>query len=190
MLPEVSRSAIRRTPSRRSYASPRRQASATFSATGFGAASRDHRAVVIRRTRATIPARRAVVAAASLMLAAYNWWGAAKFSVVSARGSAQPSARIAVVGLFDVNACGCDDDPAGHAMTANTKSMLLLAMTLVTGFSLGLFADATLVRGRREQPGNSVARRVSSRNGRRDPATQRRSARLYSPSTRERGATE
>jgi hypothetical protein len=36
-------------------------------------------------------------------------------------------------------------------MTASTKSMLLLAMTLVTGFSLGLFADATLVRGRRER---------------------------------------
>ena len=33
-------------------------------------------------------------------------------------------------------------------MTANTKSMLLLAMTLVTGFALGLFADASLVRGR------------------------------------------
>ena len=36
-------------------------------------------------------------------------------------------------------------------MTANTKSMLLLALTLFTGFALGLFADATLVRGRRER---------------------------------------
>ena len=36
-------------------------------------------------------------------------------------------------------------------MTANTKSMLLLALTLFTGFTLGLFADATLVRGRRER---------------------------------------
>jgi hypothetical protein len=36
-------------------------------------------------------------------------------------------------------------------MTANTKSMFLLAMTLVTGFALGLFADATLVRGRRDR---------------------------------------
>ena len=36
-------------------------------------------------------------------------------------------------------------------MTANTKSMLLLAMTLVTGFALGLVADASLVRGRRDR---------------------------------------
>ena len=36
-------------------------------------------------------------------------------------------------------------------MTANTKSMLLLALTLFTGFALGLFADATLVRGRRDR---------------------------------------
>jgi len=36
-------------------------------------------------------------------------------------------------------------------MTPNTKSMLLLAMTLVTGFALGLFADASLVRGRRDR---------------------------------------
>jgi hypothetical protein len=36
-------------------------------------------------------------------------------------------------------------------MTANTKSMLLLALTLVTGFALGLFADASLVRGRRDR---------------------------------------
>jgi hypothetical protein len=36
-------------------------------------------------------------------------------------------------------------------MTANTKSMFLLALTLVTGFALGLFADATLVRERRER---------------------------------------
>jgi uncharacterized membrane protein len=34
-------------------------------------------------------------------------------------------------------------------MTANTKSMLLLALTLITGFALGLFADASLVRDRR-----------------------------------------
>src|SRR5437016_4677027 len=33
-------------------------------------------------------------------------------------------------------------------MTANSKSMILLAGTLIVGFSLGLFADATLVRGR------------------------------------------
>src|SRR4051812_16911964 len=38
-------------------------------------------------------------------------------------------------------------------MTANTKSMLLLALTLVTGFALGLFADASLVRGRRDRIG-------------------------------------
>ena len=36
-------------------------------------------------------------------------------------------------------------------MTANTKSMVLLAMTLITGFALGLFADASLVRGRRDR---------------------------------------
>ena len=36
-------------------------------------------------------------------------------------------------------------------MTANTKSLFLLALTLVTGFALGLFADASLVRGRRER---------------------------------------
>jgi hypothetical protein len=36
-------------------------------------------------------------------------------------------------------------------MTPNTKSMLLLALTLITGFALGLFADASLVRGRRDQ---------------------------------------
>ena len=40
-------------------------------------------------------------------------------------------------------------------MTANTKSMLLLAMTLVTGFALGLFADASLVRGRRDRIDNT-----------------------------------
>ncbi len=34
-------------------------------------------------------------------------------------------------------------------MTANMKSLVLLAVTLIVGFSLGLFADATLVRGRR-----------------------------------------
>lgn len=38
-------------------------------------------------------------------------------------------------------------------MTANTKSMFLLALTLVTGFALGLFADASLVRNRRERIG-------------------------------------
>jgi hypothetical protein len=36
-------------------------------------------------------------------------------------------------------------------MTANTKSMLLLALTLITGFALGLFADASLVRDRRDR---------------------------------------
>jgi hypothetical protein len=36
-------------------------------------------------------------------------------------------------------------------MSANIKSLILLAATLVVGFSLGLFADATLVRGRRER---------------------------------------
>ena len=36
-------------------------------------------------------------------------------------------------------------------MTPGMKSMALLAVTLVVGFSLGLFADATLVRGRRER---------------------------------------
>ncbi|HVX41332.1 MAG TPA: hypothetical protein VHB25_17340 [Gemmatimonadaceae bacterium] len=38
-------------------------------------------------------------------------------------------------------------------MTANTKSLVLLALTLIVGFSLGLFADATLVRGRRDRLG-------------------------------------
>jgi hypothetical protein len=38
-------------------------------------------------------------------------------------------------------------------MTANAKSVVLLAATLVVGFTLGLFADATLVRGRRERIG-------------------------------------
>jgi hypothetical protein len=36
-------------------------------------------------------------------------------------------------------------------MTANMKSMLLLALTLITGFALGLFADASLVRDRRDR---------------------------------------
>lgn len=36
-------------------------------------------------------------------------------------------------------------------MTAGFKSMALLAVTLIVGFSLGLFADATLVRGRRDR---------------------------------------
>jgi hypothetical protein len=34
-------------------------------------------------------------------------------------------------------------------MTANSKSLILLAATLVVGFALGLFTDASLVRGRR-----------------------------------------
>lgn len=38
-------------------------------------------------------------------------------------------------------------------MTTQFKSLVLLAATLVVGFTLGLFADATLVRGRREQLG-------------------------------------
>jgi len=38
-------------------------------------------------------------------------------------------------------------------MTANSKSLALLAATLVVGFALGLFADATLVRGRRDRIG-------------------------------------
>lgn len=36
-------------------------------------------------------------------------------------------------------------------MNANIKSLILLAATLVVGFSLGLFADATLVRGRMDR---------------------------------------
>jgi hypothetical protein len=39
-------------------------------------------------------------------------------------------------------------------MTANMKSMVLLAVTLIAGFALGLFADATLVRGRRDRLGD------------------------------------
>lgn len=35
-------------------------------------------------------------------------------------------------------------------MSAGIKSLILLAATLVVGFALGLFADATLVRNRRE----------------------------------------
>ena len=38
-------------------------------------------------------------------------------------------------------------------MSANSKSLVLLAATLVVGFALGLFADATLVRGRRDRIG-------------------------------------
>ncbi len=38
-------------------------------------------------------------------------------------------------------------------MTANSKSLILLAATLVVGFALGLFADATLVRTRRDRIG-------------------------------------
>jgi hypothetical protein len=36
-------------------------------------------------------------------------------------------------------------------MTTAVKSLILLAFTLIVGFSLGLFADATLVRGRRDR---------------------------------------
>jgi len=36
-------------------------------------------------------------------------------------------------------------------MTTSMKSLMLLAFTLIVGFSLGLFADATLVRGRRDR---------------------------------------
>lgn len=36
-------------------------------------------------------------------------------------------------------------------MNAQTKSLLILAATLVAGFALGLFADATLMRGRRQR---------------------------------------
>lgn len=35
-------------------------------------------------------------------------------------------------------------------MSAGIKSLILLAATLVVGFALGLFADATLVRSRRD----------------------------------------
>ena len=38
-------------------------------------------------------------------------------------------------------------------MTTQFKSLVLLAATLVVGFTLGLFADATLVRERRERIG-------------------------------------
>jgi hypothetical protein len=38
-------------------------------------------------------------------------------------------------------------------MTNQIKSLVLLAATLVVGFALGLFADATLVRGRRDRIG-------------------------------------
>lgn len=36
-------------------------------------------------------------------------------------------------------------------MTTTAKSLILLAFTLIVGFALGLFADATLVRGRRDR---------------------------------------
>ncbi len=36
-------------------------------------------------------------------------------------------------------------------MTTAVKSLVLLSFTLVVGFALGLFADATLVRGRRDR---------------------------------------
>jgi hypothetical protein len=36
-------------------------------------------------------------------------------------------------------------------MTTAVKSLILLSFTLVVGFALGLFADATLVRGRRDR---------------------------------------
>jgi hypothetical protein len=38
-------------------------------------------------------------------------------------------------------------------MTTQFKSLVLLAATLVVGFTLGLFADASLVRGRRNRIG-------------------------------------
>jgi hypothetical protein len=38
-------------------------------------------------------------------------------------------------------------------MTNQIKSLVLLAATLVVGFALGLFADASLVRGRRDRIG-------------------------------------
>jgi hypothetical protein len=38
-------------------------------------------------------------------------------------------------------------------MTTQFKSLVLLAATLVVGFALGLFADASLVRGRRDRIG-------------------------------------
>jgi hypothetical protein len=36
-------------------------------------------------------------------------------------------------------------------MTTGAKSLVLLSFTLIVGFALGLFADATLVRGRRDR---------------------------------------
>lgn len=36
-------------------------------------------------------------------------------------------------------------------MTTTSKSLILLSFTLIVGFALGLFADATLVRGRRDR---------------------------------------
>jgi hypothetical protein len=36
-------------------------------------------------------------------------------------------------------------------MTTTAKSLILLSFTLAVGFALGLFADATLVRGRRDR---------------------------------------
>jgi hypothetical protein len=36
-------------------------------------------------------------------------------------------------------------------MTTPMKSLILLSFTLIVGFALGLFADATLVRGRRDR---------------------------------------
>jgi hypothetical protein len=38
-------------------------------------------------------------------------------------------------------------------MTATSKSLVLLSATLIVGFALGLFADATLVRSRRDHIG-------------------------------------
>jgi hypothetical protein len=38
-------------------------------------------------------------------------------------------------------------------VSATSKSVVLLAATLIVGFALGLFADATLVRGRRDRIG-------------------------------------
>src|SRR4029079_6133015 len=77
--------------------------------------------------------------------------GSAWVVVVGPRCRAQPAARDAFGGIRTIVAVWRCDLFGGNAMTANTKSMLLLAMTLVTGFALGLFADASLVRGRRDR---------------------------------------
>ena len=46
-------------------------------------------------------------------------------------------------------------------MSAGIKSLVLLAATLIVGFSLGLFADATLVA----RPARESARACSGRRG-------------------------